>query len=150
MKSFCYFFFIVLFILSCSPKAFVVDLEKDTGWKNTSYLTFSNGSYSQDSLDRNPVSTLGSEGFLKSLYSNVTYPVTARNAGISGIVVLELSIDEKGNLIDSIVKESLSPECDQEVLRAVRKACEAGFFPAIKDGKAVAVKFDFPFKFRLA
>jgi len=137
-------------MLSCSPKAFVVDLEKDTGFYEASYLVFSNGTYSQDTLDRNPVSTLGSEGFLKSLYSNARYPLAARNAGISGIVILELSIDEKGKLIDSYVKESLSPECDQEVLRSVRKTCETGFFPAIKDGKAVGVKFDFPFRFKLA
>jgi TonB family protein len=142
-------FLLILTIYSCSPKGSSPIKEKDTGFLFAEYLILKDGSYNLDSLDRNPISLLGSEGFLKRLYSTMNYPADARNNGISGTVLLQLSIDKQGHLVDLVLKESLSEECDKEAMQAVLHAAKARFQPAIKNGVPVFVKFDFPVRYRL-
>jgi len=75
------------------------------------------------------------------------YPERAKRAGIEGTVILEVSIDEEGRVIDAAVKQGLGYGCDQAALEAVRKA---RFHPArAEDGNPVAVKVPIPFRFRI-
>ncbi|MCX5866681.1 MAG: energy transducer TonB [Proteobacteria bacterium] len=75
------------------------------------------------------------------------YPDLARRMGIAGTVVLEVSIDEEGKVIDAVVKQGLGYGCDESALESVRKA---RFYPArADDGQPVAVKVQIPFHFRL-
>lgn len=75
------------------------------------------------------------------------YPDLARRMGIAGTVVLEVSIDEEGKVIDAVVKQELGYGCDESALESVRKA---RFYPArADDGQPVAVKVQIPFHFRL-
>ena len=75
------------------------------------------------------------------------YPDLARRMGIAGTVVLEVSIDEEGKVMDAVVKQGLGYGCDESALESVRKA---RFYPArADDGQPVAVKVQIPFHFRL-
>jgi len=75
------------------------------------------------------------------------YPDLARRMGIAGSVVIEVSIDEEGRVIDAVVKQGLGYGCDESALASVRKA---RFYPArADDGQPVAVKVQIPFHFRL-
>jgi len=65
------------------------------------------------------------------------YPARARSRGISGEVVLLLSIDERGRLLEVEVSESQPPGVfDAAALQTVRKW---RFAPATYQGRAVAV-----------
>ena len=75
------------------------------------------------------------------------YPDLARRMGIAGTVVIEVSIDEEGKVINAVIKQGLGYGCDESALESVRKA---SFYPArADDGQPVAVKVQIPFHFRL-
>ncbi len=75
------------------------------------------------------------------------YPDLARRMGIAGSVIIEVSIDEEGKVIDAVIKQGLGYGCDESALESVRKA---RFYPARSgDGQPVAVKVQIPFHFRL-
>ena len=63
------------------------------------------------------------------------YPPEARAAGISGVVILEIVIDESGNVSDAKVLRSV-PLLDEAALRAVRNW---RFTPTMVNGQAVKV-----------
>lgn len=144
-----------VFIFSCSPKTLDSGLnntkmnQDQGGLRNTTYFVQVNGEYLEQELDIDPVSNHGSKGFLIEIYKNVKYPPQARSARISGTVLIELTIDEQGNLINSMVNKGIGYGCDEESLRVVNDACRAGFKPAIKNGEAVMVRFNVPVKFKL-
>ena len=63
----------------------------------------------------------GSRSFKKYLEDNLVYPEAAKTNEIEGTVVLELTIDESGNVYDIDVKRSLGYGCDQEAIRLVNE-----------------------------
>lgn len=75
------------------------------------------------------------------------YPELAKRAGIEGTVILEVSINHEGKVIEAKVKQGLGYGCDEAALEAVTRA---RFHPARDDnGQAVAVKVPIPFRFRI-
>jgi hypothetical protein len=78
----------------------------------------------------------------------VVYPPKDAEAGIEGIVVITLKIDTFGNIIQTIVKKSLTQACDNECLKTldVIKKC---WLPAMKDNKFVDAEIDLNFSFKL-
>ena len=62
----------------------------------------------------------------------------------SGDVVVEITIDEAGNIVESKVVQSLGPQIDQKVLAAVLRW---QFQPATRDGSAIASKQDVYYHF---
>jgi TonB family protein len=53
--------------------------------------------------------------------ANVTYPEKARKEGIEGVVMVKYKINKDCTVQDIIVTKSLSPECDQEVIKLIKK-----------------------------
>lgn len=92
------------------------------------------------------------------------YPETAKKLGIEGMVVLEISISEKGDVtktsvatanfeftkeiqLDNAARKKINAEFEKAAIDAAMKT---KFSPAIdKDGKTVKCSVMQPFKFRL-
>lgn len=74
------------------------------------------------------------------------YPMIARRLGKEGSVILRLTIDENGNLINLEVIEKAGYGFTEAALEAVKKST---FLPAKKDGKAVVSRALLPIKFTL-
>lgn len=74
------------------------------------------------------------------------YPEEARRLGIQGKVVLELLVDENGNVASARVLRSLHKELDQAALKAAKGL---RFTPARRGGKAVSVRIPYTYVFVL-
>lgn len=74
------------------------------------------------------------------------YPVLARRLGKEGRVLLKLTIDENGKLINVEVLEGAGYGFTEAAIDAVRKST---FLPAIVDGKPVTCKALLPIVFKL-
>jgi TonB family protein len=73
------------------------------------------------------------------------YPEAARQAGIQGVVLLEATTDEKGNVAAVRVLESI-PELDQAAIDALKQWT---YEPFIVEGKPKGVVFTVTIRFRL-
>ncbi len=65
--------------------------------------------------------------------------------GIEGSVVVEITIDEKGNIVDKVVVQGLRPAIDAKVLAALESW---HFSPATRDGIAIPSKQDVYYHFK--
>jgi len=74
------------------------------------------------------------------------YPMMARKLGREGRVMLKLTIDEKGNLLDIEILDRGGYGFTEAAVEAVKKST---FLPAKKDGKPIASRALLPIKFRL-
>jgi len=74
------------------------------------------------------------------------YPAEAQAAGISGVVLAEITISEEGRVVDARIVRSI-PLLDEPALRAVR---EWRFDPVLLNGRAVPVKMVVNVNFTLA
>ena len=66
--------------------------------------------------------------------------------GIEGSVIVEITIDDAGNVVEKAVIQSLTPAIDSKVLAAV---AQWHFRPATSDGVAIASKQDVYYHFPL-
>lgn len=69
-------------------------------------------------------------------FGNAAYPPDALAAGIDGVVIAEITVNESGLVSDARVLRSI-PSLDDAALKAVR---EWRYDPTVVDGKAVPVK----------
>ncbi|MFB0564117.1 MAG: TonB family protein [Candidatus Aminicenantaceae bacterium] len=74
------------------------------------------------------------------------YPETARQARISGIVILEATTDTKGNVIKVKVLRPVHPELDKAAIDAIK---QWKYEPIIIKGKPVGVTFTVTVRFNL-
>jgi len=74
------------------------------------------------------------------------YPMMARRFGKEGKVVLRLTIDEKGNLLNVEVLEKAGYGFTEAAVEAAKKST---FLPAKKDGKPIPCRAILPVKFQL-
>ena len=81
------------------------------------------------------------------LSREIRYPADARQAAAEGVVVIEFTVAADGQVKSPRVMRSLHPSCDAEALRVVNAMPE--WIPGRKDGKAVAVKLQLPFTFKI-
>jgi protein TonB len=65
-------------------------------------------------------------------------------AGLEGSVIIEITIDERGNVIEKNLLQSLSPDVDRKVLAALE---DWRFLPATRDGVAIPSKEDVYYHF---
>jgi periplasmic protein TonB len=75
------------------------------------------------------------------------YPEAALRLGLEGVVVLVLTIDEKGAISDARVVEDPGHGLGDAAARSVRRHCR--FEPARRGGEAVATSFRFKVRFEL-
>jgi len=93
-------------------------------------------------IERKPEINGGYAAFAK----NLVYPKMAREAGISGKVVLEFVVNEKGKPIDIKVLRGIGGGCDEAAIEALKKIT---FSPGIQRGRPVKVRFVLPVTFKL-
>jgi protein TonB len=74
------------------------------------------------------------------------YPMMARKLGREGEVLLKLTIDEKGNLLNVEVMDKAGYGFTEAAVEAVKKST---FLPAKKDGKPITSRALLPIRFRL-
>ncbi len=75
------------------------------------------------------------------------YPQSMRKAGIEGVVVIELGIDENGNLLYGRIIRSLGKEFDVAV---IKWAQQLKFHPALdRDKKPIRCRIRLPIRFKL-
>lgn len=86
------------------------------------------------------------KGGIAAVMKHITYPEIAQKAGIEGRVYVQFIIDENGNVTNPVVLKGIGGGCDEEAIRAVKKA---KFTPGLQRGKPVKVKYSMPIVFRL-
>jgi periplasmic protein TonB len=72
------------------------------------------------------------------------YPDELRREGVSGLVMVKCSIDEQGNVTETIIEKSSNAAFEKPAVAAVKKW---KFKPAKQDGAPVAIKVSIPIKF---
>lgn len=75
---------------------------------------------------------------------NATYPLEALAQGLTGMVVLEFDVDEKGAVQNVQVKQGAGHGFDEAAVEAVRKFV---FAPGTSDGKPVTAHVTYKYKF---
>ena len=98
----------------------------------------------QEPAEQTPAGTPDKDGFYRvgdgiappRRFGNAAYPPDALAAGIDGVVIAEIVVNESGIVADARVLKSIPP-LDEAALKAVR---EWRYDPTMVDGKAVPVK----------
>ncbi len=91
--------------------------------------------------------TCAQRALLKHIYSNIKYPVKARDNDIEGVVLLNFIVREDGMISNLNIKKDIGGGCGEEVLRVARLMPQ--WIPGKQKGEPVAVEFNLPVKFRL-
>ena len=99
--------------------------------------------------EEKPIPFMGQNEFEAALARLVRYPVSARERGIAGYVVLEVLVNEFGYVEEVVVKRSLTKECDDVVKQAFLKVTENGYAQLKRNSQFVKYKVDYPFGFYL-
>ena len=79
--------------------------------------------------------------------NNTSYPPVAQENGITGRVYTEFTIDKDGTVTDIKVLRGVDPLLDAEAMRVLKMSPK--WTPGMQRGKAVKVKYQFPFVFQL-
>lgn len=108
------------------------------------------GTFEAIELAAPPEPTQGKEQWGRDFSRYITYPASARNNSIEGVVVLLATVDPFGSLQEVIVQQSLSPDCDAVAKRAYLNATsQLGYSPLKLNGAAVPFKVEIPVNFNL-
>jgi TonB family protein len=89
----------------------------------------------------------GFAGLQTYLMENIKYPEKAKKEGITGKVIVQFVIDEKGKVNDTKVLKSADPLLDAEAVRVVQGMPD--WIPGKHKGEAVKVYFTLPVAFAL-
>ena len=119
---------------------------KECKWYDPDDVEYDSVSY--EDLDRKP-QFMGMEdsAFANWVMKNLEYPKEARDANITGEVLLEFTVYPNGSLHNIKVVRSLHPLLDAEAVRVV--SASPKWTPAMKDGAAVPVTYTFPVIFQV-
>ncbi len=74
------------------------------------------------------------------------FPYTLRNAGVSGVVLVNCLIDDQGNVQDMKVEKTSNEEFVQPAITALKKW---KFKPAQRDGNRVPIRVSIPIRFSI-
>ena len=89
----------------------------------------------------------GAVEFMKWLTRNLQYPAVARSRKTQGKVVAVFYVEKDGSVTGINVTQSLSPECDREALRVLRKMPK--WEPGIQNDQPCRTKVCIPIVFKL-
>ena len=107
----------------------------------------SNKIFNGDDVDQQPSFPGGTNALNTFIVSNLKYPVFAQEKGIQGRVVVKFIVEKDGSISNVEVDRSVNPGLDNEAMRVVKAMPK--WIPGQINGKAVKVKWSFPFTFRL-
>ncbi len=85
-------------------------------------------------------------GGIASIQKEIRYPEIARQARVSGRVIVQFIVDQEGNVVDPVVLRGIGGGCNEEALRVVKLA---KFIPGKQRGKPVRVRYTLPITFKL-
>lgn len=104
-------------------------------------------------VDNMPAFPGGSEEMNKFIIDNLTIPDSCRMKAISGMAIVQFTVDTFGHLIQPKVLRAPQPECGytEESLRVISlmNEMETKWSPGSHKGKKVDVKFTLPINFVL-
>jgi len=109
------------------------------------------GNYEKTELAENeqPRPIQGQEKWIKDFFGAIRYPSEARANKIEGKVVLDVEVDENGEILFVGIKQSLTRECNEEARKGYIQATKKGYFPLIINGTPTKFKMDIPISFFL-
>ena len=82
------------------------------------------------------------------IYDNITYPTTARENNITGMVVVQFVVEPDGSVSNIDVVRDIGAGCGEEIVRVLKKM--PAWNPGKQRGRPVRVMFTLPVKFKLA
>ncbi|MGA8263323.1 MAG: energy transducer TonB [Ignavibacteriaceae bacterium] len=85
-------------------------------------------------------------GGISAIQKKVIYPEIAKRAGIEGKVYIQAFIDEKGDVVKTIMLKGIGSGCDEAAMKAVK---ETKFTPAKQRDKLVKLQVVVPVLFKL-
>jgi len=85
------------------------------------------------------------------IFSNLKYPLYAKDIGIEGTVVVQFVINTDGSVNDVSVLKDIGGGCGEEAVRIVNLMNESGikWIPGRQSGRKVKVKYRLPVRFKL-
>ena len=116
--------------------------QKTTSSQPTGSEGFSNGT---SEVDRIPTFPGGITAYRKFLAQNLKWP---NQDDAQGRVIVSFFIEKDGRLTGFKVERSLGKEFDAEAIRVLKKSPK--WIPAMKNGKALRLKYAVPINFTLS
>lgn len=89
----------------------------------------------------------GERALLQWISTNINYPPSAKDAGISGKIFVSFVIDANGKIIDTRLEKGISDELNNEAIRIISSMPD--WSPGFYNGKPVAVRYILPISFTL-
>ena len=112
------------------------------------YLTWQAGAWVLRHPLRAPHILGSTDQRLDNLLRQLRYPVSALQQQLQGTVVIGYTVGTDGHTHDYTVESSLSPDCDQEVWKALQKLPD-NWIPAFYAGRPTATRFYVSARFRI-
>jgi len=101
-------------------------------------------------LGRAPIFLDGEARSMQQLLMGIHYPRSAKEHNVQGKVLVRFIIDLNGKASNFRVKKSLGYGCDEEALKAVKRAFDGGdWLPGLLNGNPVVVDYEAPVSFTL-
>lgn len=101
-----------------------------------------------DIVEQLPEFPGGITEYLKWLTRNLRYPMDAQKMNIQGKVIVQFIVNKDGMIVNPKIVHSLSPSCDKEVMRVIKKMPK--WKPGQEHRKPVRVKYSLPVIFKLS
>jgi len=95
--------------------------------------------------DEMPAFPGGEVALHRYLLAKTTYPAEAKRRGLSGVVVMQFTVDEQGRVLDPTAVKASSPDFTAEALRLVRLM--PWWTPGREQGQPVRVRCTLPIQF---
>ncbi len=84
------------------------------------------------------------KGIANTIIKNFRVPAFAKNNNIRGSMLVNFTVNKKGNVVDAKVVRKLCKPCDKEALRIVNLLKQ--WIPAKSRGQNVNVKYALPLR----
>jgi protein TonB len=98
-------------------------------------------------VEDQPTYPQGTDALLKFLRDNIKYPYAAKQAGISGTVIISFIVEKDGSISTVKVVHGIGGECNKEAIRVVSMMPK--WTPGKQRGIPVRVQFQIPLIFSL-
>jgi protein TonB len=89
----------------------------------------------------------GYSELIKFIKSNLVYPKSAAEAGISGTVYVSFVVEKDGSISNVRIQKGIFPDCDKEAIRVV--SLMPKWTPGKENGKIVSMRCSLPIKFKI-
>jgi Gram-negative bacterial TonB protein C-terminal len=89
----------------------------------------------------------GDRALFDYLTSHVKYPAKAKEMGIQGTAYITFIVSSKGKIVFPHAERHIGGGCEEELIRVVKSM--PLWNPGKQGGKAVAVKYTLPYKFKM-